>query len=85
MKFIISRATYSKEAKPPCKGAVLEYDASWLTFNNTVWSIEANTIEDILKLADIEPNGIIISKIFGNDAKKSIADYEIMIYDGFIE
>lgn len=85
MKFIISRATYSKRAKPPCKGAVLEYDASWRTYGKPVWSIEANSIEDILKLADIEPSGIIISKSFGSDAEKSVSDYEIMIYDGHIE
>ncbi len=85
MKFVICRAADSKESKPLCDGAVLEYDASWRTYDKPVWSIEANSLEDILKLADIVPDGIIISKNCGSSLKESVSNYEIMIYDGYIE
>lgn len=48
------------------------------------YSIEVNTIEDVLRLADITTDGIVI---FKSQAKyeADIAPYVIEIYDGYRE
>ena len=82
MKFIFrSAANHYKTLKE--NGATLVYENGSLLEN--IYTIEANSIEDILKLADICGDGIIISKTYKFQKEKTGCDYEIMIYDGWIE
>ena len=46
------------------------------------FTIEINSIEDLLKLADFDLGGIIIDKTYPEDPR---CPYEITIYDGYVE
>ena len=47
------------------------------------YAINIESVDDLLRLADIDPEGIIISKTFS--AEPNDPKYTITIYDGYIE
>lgn len=78
MKFQISCAC---GRKPPCDGITCVGDDCFGL--DPYYEIEANSIDDILRIADIDPDGIIILRT--PSYKKHNCEWEIMIYDGYIE
>lgn len=84
MKFAFrSAANYYKTLEE--NGATLVFENESFLEEKKLYTIDANSIEDILKLADICGDGIIISKTYKFQKEKTGCDYEIMIYDGWIE
>ncbi len=78
MTFRIRRA--SSDRVEPCDGA--KYIATDRC-GDRHYTIEANTIDDIMRVAKINNSGIIISRT--DKLTPTGCEWEIMIYDGYIE
>lgn len=78
MTFRIRRA--SSDHVEPCNGAKYIETDRW---GDMHYTIEANTLDDIMRLAKIDNGGIIISRTI--DSTPTGCEWEIMIYDGYIE
>ena len=68
MRFSIKRATDLNGRRQPCEGAVR---------SDSGWEIEVNSLEQLLTLARIKQDGIVVS-VQGDQP-------EITIYDGYLE
>ena len=80
MKFYVTRTSEPYNDFPPCEGAIkLEETNMW---ENPLWGIEINSLEELLALKDKVKYSIIIGKSF-DGAQHS--DYSIEIYDGYRE
>lgn len=78
MKFEITRASDVFREEMPCKGAVLTERKS--RFNENVWEIEINSLEELIELSKEVNHGIILRR------PHSAGDmYELEIYDDYIE
>lgn len=78
MKFNLT-FTYDKEEaleKVPDKVLVEERRFS------SIYEIEVNSLEDILRLTKVDPNGVVIYEADGYDGEH---DYTIEIYNGYRE
>lgn len=51
-------------------------------WRNAIWEIEINSLEDILRLARLEPDGVVINEAGRYEGKH---DYTIEIYNGYRE
>ena len=78
MTFRIRRA--SSDRVDPCEGAKYIATDFW---GDKHYTIEVNTLDDIMRLAEIDNDGVIISRTI--DKKPTGCEWEIMIYDGYIE
>lgn len=77
MKFNISSAI---GREPPCGGAVLVGENR---FGEKLYEIEINNLDDLLQLAEIDRNGIVVCR--SDHIFKNNNEWEIIIYDGYIE
>lgn len=86
MLFEICRVTGGNKT-PPCKNAAVidEKTKGWYQYKR--FGIEINTLEELLEIAKLGPNGIIIEKSLGDKLLngKVEPEYLITIYDGYIE
>lgn len=48
----------------------------------SIYEIEVNSLEDILRLVELEPDGVVI---YGSDGYDGEHDYTIEIYNGYRE
>ena len=80
MKFLIKRAS---GREPPCDGAMCNDGVS--EFSNCYWTIEVNTMDEMLRLSELDNDGIILSRTWDHEKRETGIEWGIMIYDGYIE
>ena len=80
MTFLIKCASCKE---PPCDGAVRVDGVS--EFSNRYWTIEVNTMDEMLRLAELDNDGIILSRTWDHERRETGIEWGIMIYDGYIE
>lgn len=79
MKFKVNRTSSYIEKNPPCDGAILEKVIKESYYKKYIWSIEVNTLEELIQLANKTDCPIIVFKCEEND------EPEIEIYDDYRE
>lgn len=82
MKFYISRTSDPFNENSPCDNAILlnpNRDVSW---ENPIYGIEINSLEELMELKN-KVGDIIISEAYYDDI--SYSPYEIEIYDDYRE
>ena len=82
MKFLINRAS---GLEPPCDKAVRVERDSEFSYNDHFWMIEVNSLDELLPLAELDRDGIIVSHTRDYQKDETGIEWGIMIYDSYIE
>lgn len=82
MTFLIKRAS---EREPPCDGAVRVDGVSEFSFPNHYWTVNVNSLEETLRLAELDGDGIILARTWDYEKRETGIEWGIMIYDSYIE
>lgn len=80
MKFQVTRSSYWVYSAPPCEGCTLAH-LSQDPLDDTIYTVEFNTLEELVKFSD-KNGSIIIGKAFSHE---EITPLHIEIYDAFRE
>lgn len=80
MKFQVTRTSGWVNSAPPCEGCTLAH-LSQDPLDDTIYTVEFNTLEELAKFSD-KNGSIIIGKAFSHE---EITPLHIEIYDTFRE
>ena len=78
MKFLIGKASDWHGDNKPCSKAI---KIGKNKYDNNVWEVELNTLDDILALMNECDKDLVIGESYYDDEHK----YEITIYDDYME